>query len=161
MHFFISPCTAIFHSACFGSAGRTAEHSCFAHIENKQWKWKASSIPNGHRPLQKCPSGPDSCFPVPRVVPQRHALTKLARTSLAWWDSGELATLLPHPPLSLAWHCEQQELAVPLRCGNPPIPTEKGVSRLFVSVTEPTASPRWAPKCMRVQIQFISAYISA
>lgn len=44
---------------------------------------------------------------------------------------------------------------------SPPVPTEKGVSRLFASLAEPAARPLQTPKYMKVQIQFISAYISA
>lgn len=45
-------------------------------------------------------------------------------------------------------------------CESPPMPTEKGVSRLYASVTEHTAGPLRTSKHLKVQIQFISVYIS-
>lgn len=150
MQIFVSPCTAIFHSACFGSAGRTAEHSCFAHIEIKQWKWKASSIPNRERPLWKCPSGFDSTLSrawlgYPRNTSWQSPLeqAQLCQPSASFPFSAQ------QPPCCCwciaGWHRGLQP-----GCESPPMPTEKGVSRLYASVTEHNARPLRTSKYIKL-----------
>lgn len=122
MLFFISPCTAMFHSACFGSAGRTAEHSPFAHMENKQWKLNASSAPDGERPLQKHSLGPAPHGPVPMRCSATHCDAADMRISAGQ----QWACCPPAAPASRYWLSTRNaalrgtELAVPLCWGDPP-----------------------------------------
>lgn len=160
MPFFISPCTAMFHCACFGSAGRTVEHSPFAHMKNKL-KIKRLIRSRWRKALAKIPLGPDS----PRPCAHRVLSDTLWHSPLTWaalQDSSELAVLPLEPPLhwlsSSSTALRGTELAVLLCWGDPP--TERRVSRLFVSAAKPTTSPLWVTKCVKVQIQFFSAYIS-
>lgn len=99
-------------------------------------------------PTSLCPGTPVTCF-------DKACWNKLSLARQRWACHPPAAS-----PAAAGMALRAAGDAVPLRCGNPPMPTKKGVSRVFVSVTESTASPQWAPECVRIQIQFISAYIS-
>lgn len=96
-------------------------------------------------------------FPVPGWGTSGPHLAKI------WWNKSSFSShqqALHCLPPCCCWCIAGCHRGMQPGCESPPMPTEKGISRLYASVTEHTARPLRTSKCMKVQIQFISFYIS-
>lgn len=74
-------------------------------------------------PTSLCPGTPVTCF-------DKACWNKLSLARQRWACHPPAAS-----PAAAGMALRAAGDAVPLRCGNPPMPTKKGVSRVFVSVT--------------------------